>query len=166
MWWERVVTNDRQALYDWPRIGLVLLVRDSWERQLHLCIDNSRWPSKKPWQRGHTACLRMDLEKMFEIKDACWRTGREYHECEDDTLKPRRLRVYPRNLVDCKQPLRFVLDQLLEQHQELPDTKNHELKLETWNTREKMTDRILQGIITWLTVSGLHALIRRACAIV
>lgn len=44
------------------------------------------------------------------------RTGHEYHECEGDTLKPRRWRVYPDNQVDCKQPLRFVLDQLLGQH--------------------------------------------------
>lgn len=51
------------------------------------------------------------------------RTGHEYYECADDTLKPRRLRVYPDNQADCKQPGRFFSDQLFGQYQTLPDTK-------------------------------------------
>ena len=63
-------------------------------------------------------------QKKLDVNDTRWRTDHEYHECEGDTLKPRRLRVYPDNQVDCKQPWRFVLGQLLGRHPKLPDTKN------------------------------------------
>ena len=81
----------------------------------------------------------MDLEKRFEVNEACWRTGHEYHEGEGDTLKPRRLQVYPGNQTDCKQPWRFVLDQLPGQHQALPDTRSRvKTRIETpernWQT--------------------------------
>jgi hypothetical protein len=56
------------------------------------------------------------------------RTGHEYYECEDDTSKPRRSRVYPDNQVDYKQSGRFFSDQLFGQYQKLPDTRNRGLK--------------------------------------
>ena len=102
---------------------------------------------------------KMDQKRFFDVNDACWRTGHECHECEDDTLKPRRWRVYPDSQFDCKRLWRFVLDQLLGQRQELLDTKTRVNT--TWNTRENLTDGILQGIIMWLAISGLDVLIRR-----